>query len=188
MGESKKVLESFNPNLIYTENNINISNLTSKVNNSNETYNAYFKSLLDFVQSCELAVASIADASYDPTINIERRKDLYTALSYAILNLLPYVKNDIDMGDIYDEANKVYADSFGSVENYQRALQLALYGQLDQNNDKYFPNSDKSTNPFMIWHERAISGYSSCLKTFVNVFGEDMVRKVVTPSLYQAQL
>lgn len=187
MNRSKQILESFNPDGIFTEDNLDMSSLSEKAVDSNETYKIYFQHLLGFVRSCELAVGPIANSSYDVKQNVKCRKDLYIALSHAILNnLVNMENNELDMGEIYAQADTIYSDSFVTRENYRHALQLALFGQVDEKKSEYIVNSDKSTNPFMSWHERVISGYSSCLKTFVDTFGEEAVRKVVTPSLYQS--
>lgn len=187
MNKGRQVLESFNPDEIFTEDNSAMNLLSEKATNPNETYEIYYQNLLGFVRSCELAVGPIADSSYDVTQNVKCRKDLYIALSYAILNNLANMTSDeLDMGEIYAQADTIYSHSFATREDYRHALQLALFGQVDEKKPQYIVNSDESTNPFMGWHERVISGYSSCLKTFVDTFGEDTVRKVVTSSLYQS--
>lgn len=187
MNKGRQILESFNPDQIFTEDNLDMSLLSKKALDSNEAYGIYFQHLLGFIRSCELAVGPIANSSYDVNQNVKCRRDLYIALSYAILNNLANMTSDeLDMGEIYAQADTIYSDSFATREDYRHALQLALFGQVDEKNSKYIVNSDESTNPFMGWHERVISGYSSCLKTFVDTFGEDTVRKVVTPSLYQS--
>ena len=184
--DGKAVLESFHPEMVFSEDDLKMTRLMDYAKNKNGLYHKYFTGLLGFVKSCELAVGPYSFDGFDIQVNVEKRRDLYSGLSDAILDLLSgYNSDSLDLGTIYQLASQKYPDSFHSKEDYQYALQLALFGKLDEKTFQYIPEPEKSANASMNWHCRVVGDYASCLKSFIDTFGIDQVRSIIAPELYE---
>lgn len=185
--DGREVLEAFRPENIFSLDDLEMKDMTIRAENKNGLYRKYFQGVLEFAQTCELAVGVFSGDDLDAEKNLEKRRDLYDGLSDAILNsLVVGIHDHLNLGAIYQLASQKYPDSFDSPEEYQYSLALALFGKFDDQTLQYVPDPDATTNSSMNWHCRVVGDYASCLKSLISVFGEDTVRSVVTPQLYEA--